>query len=194
MAAEAREKLVAMLWQNASGSIRNPVTIKKIGMKNEFPKNSSFSLCRLIVNRRVDRQPRQERPDDARQVDGLGDDASHRHDPEHQYEICVLVILHLLQRVPSHATQTKQDERDKDSDLYALHRRRHRKAALISRNADCEHDQGQRCSDRTVAPTVTVTGSSRVAPSLIMVGIPRSVCDASRDPNYDRRDELVTGP
>lgn len=37
-------------------------------------------------------------------------------------------------------------------------------------------------SDSTVAPTVTMKGSSRFAPIFITIGIPSSVCDASSDP------------
>jgi hypothetical protein len=42
-------KLSTMLRANTTGSIRNPVTIKKIGMKNEFPKNSSFAFAGLSI-------------------------------------------------------------------------------------------------------------------------------------------------
>src|SRR5271165_4313338 len=38
-------------------------------------------------------------------------------------------------------------------------------------------------SDMTVAPTVTVTGSSRVSPSSVIIGSARRVCEASSDPN-----------
>ena len=37
-------------------------------------------------------------------------------------------------------------------------------------------------SDSTVAPTVTVNGSSRFAPIFVTIGMPESVCDARRDP------------
>ena len=37
-------------------------------------------------------------------------------------------------------------------------------------------------SDITVAPTVTVMGSSRVSPSRATIGNPKSVCDASSEP------------
>jgi len=37
-------------------------------------------------------------------------------------------------------------------------------------------------SDMTVAPTAIVTGSARERPSLVIVGSPRSVCDASSEP------------
>ena len=47
MIADASVKLSIMVWTNTTGSIKNPVAQKKIGMNKEFPKNSSFSFAGL---------------------------------------------------------------------------------------------------------------------------------------------------
>lgn len=94
------------------------------------------------MRRVVDRQSGEERADDIRQVNGSSKDTGHGHNPKHQDEIGVIVILHLLQDVRSGATQAKQNKRNKDRDLDKLQRKAgDRKAALISGNADCEYDQ-----------------------------------------------------
>ena len=44
--------------------MRNPVTIKKIGMKKRLAKEFQLVLGWLVVHRRVDRQAGEERADD----------------------------------------------------------------------------------------------------------------------------------
>jgi hypothetical protein len=113
-----------------------------------------LALCRMLLDRDVDRQTRQERADDVRQVDQVCKHARHRHDGEHQDEVGVLVVLHPAQRVGTEATEPEQDQRDEDGDLRELGSKPgHGEAGRVGRDADREHDQRQRvrkhrCADR----------------------------------------------
>ena len=89
----ASGKWSTMLPAKATGSISRPVTIKKLGMNRAFPKNPR----RIVVYCAVDRQPREERADNSRQVYQVGDRARHRHDPQQQQEMGLLVTPHLAQ-------------------------------------------------------------------------------------------------
>jgi hypothetical protein len=48
--------------QNATGSIRNPVTAKKIGIKKEFPKNSNFAFAGLSLTAALTASPARNAP------------------------------------------------------------------------------------------------------------------------------------
>jgi hypothetical protein len=79
----------------ASGAIKRPVTIKKLGMEQGFPKELQLDPCRIVLVRAVDRQSRQERADNPREIYEIGDRACHRHDAQHQQEMGLLVTPHL---------------------------------------------------------------------------------------------------
>ena len=60
-----------------------------------FPKELQLDPCRIVLVRAVDRQSRQERADNPREVYEIGDRACHRHDAQHQQEMGLLVTPHL---------------------------------------------------------------------------------------------------
>jgi len=65
MTPQANAKLSIRLRTNTSGSIRNPVTMKNIGMKRVLATNSNLPFAGLIVDCGVNCQAGEERAHDA---------------------------------------------------------------------------------------------------------------------------------
>lgn len=94
-----------MLWKKAAGLMRNPVTMKKAGMKKAFPKNSIFSLAGSLWTVALTARPAEEGADNSGQIDGLGDHRRYRQNRKHEDEIGRLVVPHPVQRITSQPAQ-----------------------------------------------------------------------------------------
>ena len=105
------------LRAKTTGSIRNPVTKKKIGMNSELPTTFELGRGRLLVNRGVDSETGQERADYARQVDSLRQQRGGGEYREQHDEIDTFIGFQPAQHVRTSATKAEQDERHEHDDL-----------------------------------------------------------------------------
>ena len=73
------------------------MTMKKIGMKKSPAEEIELFLHRMISDSGINRQSGQEGADDVRQVDEIGEFASHRHYAQHRDKIARLIVPQLVQ-------------------------------------------------------------------------------------------------
>ena len=97
---------------NLSGSIRKPVTTKKIGMKNDLLKNSSLRLAGAFCAEALMASPARNAPTMPGNWIALRKHACDGHDAQHENEVGVLLIFHPLEHVGSETAQAEQDQQD----------------------------------------------------------------------------------
>ena len=84
------------------------------------PEELQLGPRRILLYRSIDRQPRQKRANNTRQVYFVGNGACQRHDNQHHQEMGLLVTPQLAQCIGAGATEPDQDQRHKDGNLDQL--------------------------------------------------------------------------
>src|SRR5689334_12678668 len=67
--------------------------------KQRLAEELQLDAGRLVMRGGIDRKAREERPDDARQLDGIGEYARHDHEAEHDDEEGVLFVFDPAQHI-----------------------------------------------------------------------------------------------
>jgi hypothetical protein len=112
--------------------------------EKRFTQKFELGTRRRVACRRVDRESSEEGTNDARQLNRIRKHAGDGHDPEHDNEVGVFLILDPLEHVSADAAQPEQNQHDIAGDFCQKDcNTRRRKAGRVDRETNGEHNKGQ---------------------------------------------------